>query len=822
VTAPSFLLDPARRELIEGSAIDQAVIDERGYESIHRPTNGDQRQRERLTRLQIPTWATREDSYFPGLLIPMYGPTGQPVSCQWKPRMPVPNRDGKKMKYASPKGQTSRLDVHPRNRDKIVDPTVELWITEGVKKGDSLTSHGICAVSLTGVFNWRSQLGTLGDWEDVILKGRSVVICFDADARTNPNVLRAMIRFGRWLKSKGAKKVWYLILPAEIHGKPAKGVDDFFAAGGTLEELKAARTTTEPNPETADDTFTDARLAETISDDVLADQFIWVSGLGWLGWDGRRWADTTDVAVTEAVRQYALDRFREVLEEIRAAGQANSSAVDGWRSMLSAGRMRSVLALARGIVERRADEVDTDLDLLNTPAGVVDLRTGELLPHDPALLMTKITSGSYRPGCTHPDWEKALEALPEAERGWLQVRIGQGITGHTTPDGVMPVLQGAGENGKSALTTDGPVPALGGYASMASPKLFQASKGTEHSTERAELRGKRLLIAEELTEGRSIDVTALKQIQDVSMITARYVHKDNFTFKASHSLFTTTNYVPVVNETDHGTWRRLSLLVFPYTFRNPGEPLHSDSDRIGDPTLKGRIRDNTDHQHDAVVTWAVEGAIRWYANPATSLVKTAKVEADTRAWRADADRILGFWDEMLIKDRDACILTTDMLEAFNSWLHSNGHNEWSKELFGPRFAQHAETVRYGIAVARPRTPEGLSRPPVSFSTPPMRAAVYQGVRFQTASDKEERESGQTGQTSPETFSYTRNSESFPKGLSGLSGEQSGAADPAPDKPPPPHQGATHSRCQICNTDLLSPAQRQRGTCGPCYFKVATT
>ena len=32
---------------------------------------------------------------------------------------------------------------------------------------------------------------------------------------------------------------------------------------------------------------------------------------------------------------------------------------------------------------------------------------------------------------------------------------------------------------------------------MASPTLFQASKGSEHSTERAELRGKRLLIAEE-------------------------------------------------------------------------------------------------------------------------------------------------------------------------------------------------------------------------------------------------------------------------------------------------------------------------------------
>ena len=80
-------------------------------------------------------------------------------------------------------------------------------------------------------------------------------------------------------------------------------------------------------------------------------------------------------------------------------------------------------------------------------------------------------------------------------------------------------------------------------------------------------------------------MTALKQIQDVAVITARHVHQKNITFRTSHPLFTTTNYVPVVNETDHGTWRRLELWKFPYTFRKLGEALHSDTDRAGDPTL---------------------------------------------------------------------------------------------------------------------------------------------------------------------------------------------------------------------------------------------
>jgi putative DNA primase/helicase len=77
---------------------------------------------------------------------------------------------------------------------------------------------------------------------------------------------------------------------------------------------------------------------------------------------------------------------------------ATKAAIDGWRHFLPAGRMRAVLSLARRIVERKAAELDRDLDLINTLSGVVDLRTGELLPSDPTLLMTKITRGSYRPG----------------------------------------------------------------------------------------------------------------------------------------------------------------------------------------------------------------------------------------------------------------------------------------------------------------------------------------------------------------------------------------------------------------------------------------
>jgi P4 family phage/plasmid primase-like protien len=777
----SHLSENHRHELEIDSAIDPEVITERGYLTIERPgNNGGQFQvrgvayvdgtgRDFLRKIGIPSWAIREDYYFPGLWIPQYTPRGERYAGQWKPFRAVPNREGKRIRYASAKG-VNRLDVHPRwtadrgQRDAaavpaIQDPAMPLWITEGVKKADALTSRGCVTVALSGVYNWRNTHASLGDWEDVRLKGREIWICFDADTVTKPDVQRAMDRLGRWLRSRGAVKVQYLVVPPGVNGKATKGVDDWFAAGGTLEALQREARDKPPRTTDASDRFTDAALAETLAAEVLDGAYVWAAGLEWLGWDGRRWAEVHEVTVIETVRSWAKDQFAQAAAKLRAMEGEAAGEVDGWRPMLSASRIKAVLSLARGIVERKPAEFDADPDLINTPSGVVNLMDGQLLPHDPDLLMTKITSGSYRPGFTHKDWTTALTALPVDIVPWFQARIGQAITGRTTPDGVVPILQGGGENGKGALTTGGLLFALGGYAMAASTKLFMSTKN-EHSTERADLRGQRWMIAEELTEGRSIDVTALKQIADVERVRARKTHKDNVEFDTTHSLMATTNYVPVINETDHGTWRRLALVRFPFKFVKPGDPIvNPEYERRGDPTLKPRLKDNPTGQHDAMVTWAIEGAVRWYASvaeieaavqagrelPASVLNLPPRVVTDTLEWRVEADRILGFWHEMIDADPDAAVLAAELCDVFNAWLRANGHTPWAKETFGPRFAEHTETKTHRVTRSRTRQHGRIVRPPhhglrwLAADGPerkiPRVADVWAGLRYRIDEDR---------------------------------------------------------------------------------------
>jgi P4 family phage/plasmid primase-like protien len=513
-----------------------------------------------------------------------------------------------------------------------------------------------------------------------------------------------------------------------MSGKLKKvGVDDFFAMGGTVAQLEAHITSTPPDTTPPPDQFIDERIADIVADDALADRFVRCQGLGWMQWTGQRWRPATDETVTDAICAYINERWTEA----RESGQ--KAAERGWHSFLTAPKVKAVLWLARTKVECQADEFDAHPHLLNTPDGVVDLRTGATTPHDPDQRLTKITRGCYRPGFERPDWTQTLTAVREDARVWFQQQMGWAITGY--PSVVLLIWQGGGENGKTAIVA-ALLAALGDYASAASDKLLTSG---EHSTERADLRGHRLLIAEELTDQHVLDLTAIKRVTDVSQIRARHLYRELESFTPSHSLVITTNSVPIVEETDHGTWRRLLLVTFPYTFRKPHDPILGPADRLGDPGLKGRLTDGTDEVHDAIVTWAVEGARLSYATHGVPPLPKS-VATDTLAWQIRSDPLLGFWRDWLVVDTSGCVTTVDLGRAFNVWLREHGQTEWSQERFRPAFKRHAQTVRYGITTKRVREikPWTLSRPTTHVRTlPPLseRPDLFIGLRFRAPDDE---------------------------------------------------------------------------------------
>jgi putative DNA primase/helicase len=316
------------------------------------------------------------------------------------------------------------------------------------------------------------------------------------------------------------------------------------------------------SPKTAGTRTEDSLLAERVARELDPDRYAWVAGLGWLHNTGAVWEEASNEALVEAVR---LLLKAIVIEEVGAG--ATPRQLGDLARLLGSGKIRAVAGLVRGILECRADEFDTAKDRLNTPTGIVDLRTGDLLPHGPEFRFTKVTSAKYRPGAHSKDWMAALEAVPADVREYLQIRLGQALIGYPSADDKLLVLQGGGENGKSTLL-DAVRAALGSFAGIVPDRVLTASPG-DHPTELTMFRGLRLAILEELPEGARFSIKRLKDSVGSTTMTARKIAKDNITWETTHSLFVTSNYYPRISETDNGTWRRLELLRFPYTFRAP-------------------------------------------------------------------------------------------------------------------------------------------------------------------------------------------------------------------------------------------------------------
>ncbi|MGC4192906.1 MAG: DUF3854 domain-containing protein [Thermomicrobiales bacterium] len=229
MTSDAPLLLPPHQALLDGSGIDPDVVVARGYRSITTKAE--------MQRLGFSASQAR----VPALLIPVHDVLGQIATYQARPDEPR-IRDGKPLKYETPRGSHMVLDVPPGCRTLLGDPSIPLFITEGARKADAAASHDLCCIAVLGVWNWRgtnAQGGkvALPDFEVVALNGRDVYLVFDSDVVTKPAVRKALDRLAAMLRTRGAT-VRIIQLPAGPGGVKV-GLDDFLVGSHTVTDLLA-------------------------------------------------------------------------------------------------------------------------------------------------------------------------------------------------------------------------------------------------------------------------------------------------------------------------------------------------------------------------------------------------------------------------------------------------------------------------------------------------------------------------------------------------------------------------------------------------------
>lgn len=377
----------------------------------------------------------------------------------------------------------------------------------------------------------------------------------------------------------------------------------------------------------------------------------------YLCWDGARWVPDAELLAEDLIKRELRVIAIEASKHGATAKELKASEATSMM-LLSAGKVTAVAQLLRS--ERSIAVSQSSLDhnrwQLNTPSGIVDLKTGLIGPADPDALCTKATSvgPSFTTEC--PRW---LEFLRETTQGddaliaYLQRLSGYALTG-STEEQQLTFVHGSGGNGKGVfLNVLGEI--LNDYHHRAAMDVFTASHSDKHSTGVAALVGMRLVTASETSAGKRWDEALVKSLTGGDPISARFMRQDNFTFLPQFKLLFIGNHKPEIRDVDEAMRRRIQMVPFVV------KPTTVDT-RLGE-----KLRD----EFPAILAWMIRGCLAWQLeglNPPTT------VQVATKSYFADEDAT-GRWIE------DCCTLTnegaTETQVLFESWREwANQNNEY--------------------------------------------------------------------------------------------------------------------------------------------------
>lgn len=339
---------------------------------------------------------------------------------------------------------------------------------------------------------------------------------------------------------------------------------------------------------------------------------------------------------------------------------------------------KAMLAEAMHHVPIQPAQMDAHNHLLNTPNGVLRLRTGALEDHAPELYLSKMTLCEYTDKSDCPRWESFLEDIFGGDQElihYIQKAIGYSLTGSTAEQCAF-FCYGTGRNGKSTFL-DTIFAMLGDYAINIQPEtiMIRHQAGSGANSDIARLKGARFVTSVEPNEGMKLNEGLVKQLTGGDKVTARYQYGSEFEFTPEFKLWMGTNHKPIIRGTDTGIWRRVHLI--PFTVTIPEEKV--------DKHLVHHLR----AELPGILRWAVEGCLMWQRE---GLKKPAAVEDAVKEYRAEMDVVSAFLEACCVLG-DGREKTTDLYQSYTKWADENNEYKMSSRKFAQELLKKFERVK---------------------------------------------------------------------------------------------------------------------------------
>ena len=389
----------------------------------------------------------------------------------------------------------------------------------------------------------------------------------------------------------------------------------------------------------------------------------------WMWYDGRRWKyDDSGEPKRMVDEMLSIMQSPEESElYLDDEGELQKKYQAHIKRSRSSSAKTAALKESEHLVPVTSDALDLNPYTLNTPSGVLDLRTGLLKKHDPDLYLSKICNAEYSEKLDTPVWDGFLQQIfggDEQMIRFIQRAAGYSMTG-VTDEQCMFICIGDGRNGKSTMLNI-LADILGDYACNMQPEsLAIKSGGSAVNSDIARLRGVRFATTVEPDEGMRLAEGLVKQLTGGDVVTARRLYGNEFEFRPQCKIWMAANHKPIIRGTDLGIWRRIYLI--PFTVQIPDSKV--------DKTLKYKLRD----EMPGILKWMADGCTMWQRE---GLNPPLTVQSAGKDYQREMDVISRFVEECCVRTAYEGVRASDLYAAYKRWATENNEYCMSSTRFG--------------------------------------------------------------------------------------------------------------------------------------------
>ena len=190
--------------------------------------------------------------------------------------------------------------------------------------------------------------------------------------------------------------------------------------------------------------------------------------------------------------------------------------------------------------------------------------------------------------------------------------------------------------------------------------LSKAFQSSSEPYELARVKGARMVVSDEVPEGRKLNESLVKNLTGGDQIHARNPYEKPFSFDPTHTLWMFGNHKPVISGMEHGIWRRIYLVPFTITI--------SEEQKRPQEELMGEFRGEI----SGILNWALEG---WSDYRQNGLQVPAAVKNATSEYKSESDTLTAFISEKCVENTVAKVHTTKLFQSFKEWAKENNEAE---------------------------------------------------------------------------------------------------------------------------------------------------